>query len=114
MSFKTTWRTGVLALLLGAAAHADKLVYPLPPDSEVGLQKDLKYSGDLRFDLYRPARQESALPVVLFMNGIGMGMRGFEQYTGWSKLVAGSGLAAVTYDSREGKAVEDAQALLRH
>jgi len=108
----------VLALFtisICAFAAEEKLVVPIPPDSEVHVQKDVAYDGGLHFDLYTPARHSSPVPVVLFMNGVGGGnIRAWAQYTGWGKLVTGSGLAGVVYDSREGGAAKDTQAVLRY
>ena len=111
--------TVALAILFtvssGAFAAEQKLVYPVPPDSQVHLQKDIPYSGGLRFDLYSPAHQDSPVPVVLFMNGVGAGdIRTWGQYTGWGRLVTASGFAGVVYDSHEGGVIEDTQALLRY
>jgi len=104
----------ILAIAIGAFAD-QKLVYPPPPDAQVHLQKDIAYTGTLRFDLYRPAGHDSPLPVVLFMNGVGGGdIRTWGQYTDWARLVTGSGFAGVVYDSHEGGATEDTLTLLRY
>src|SRR5271157_876322 len=98
-----------------ACAADEELVFPMPPDSQVHLQKGMTYAGTLHFDLYTPARHDSPVPVVLFVNGVGGGdIRTWSQYVGWGRLVTGSGFAGVVYDSHEGSTAEDTLALLRH
>jgi acetyl esterase/lipase len=105
----------LFAISACAFAADEKLVVPIPPDTEVHVQKDLNYDGDLHFDLYAPARHNSPVPVVLFMNGVGgRSVRSWPQYTGWGKLVTGSGLAGVVYDAHEGGAARDTRALLQY
>jgi hypothetical protein len=117
-SGKGSWSITIrffLAASSCALAADEKLVYPVPPDEQVHIQKDITYSGSLRFDLYRPERSGSPPPVVLFMNGVGAGnVRNWGQYTGWGRLVTGSGFAGIVYDSHEGGAMEDSQTLMRY
>ena len=87
-------RRALSALLLVFAAYAaeQRFVYLLPADSAVSLQANLVYkttsTTNLHFDLYRPANQAAALPVVVFMQGVGSGnMREWTRYKGWGRLV---------------------------
>ena len=105
----------LFAIAICGFAADEKLVVPLPADSEIHVRKDIAYDGGLQFDLYAPAHHASPVPVVLFMNGVGgRSVRSWPQYTGWGKLVTGSGLAGVVYDSHEGGAARDTRALLQY
>jgi hypothetical protein len=105
----------LFAIAICGFAADERLVVPLPADSEIHVRKDIAYDGGLQFDLYAPAHHASPVPVVLFMNGVGgRSVRSWPQYTGWGKLVTGSGLAGVVYDSHEGGAARDTRALLQY
>jgi len=77
---------------------------------------------ELRFDVYRPAQIAGGrLPVVLLTTGfsddgmrkaIGCPAKAMRSYCGWARLIAGTGVAAVTYTNHE--PVEDARAILEH
>src|SRR5436190_14407789 len=114
-------RRALSALLLVFAAYAaeQRFVYLLPADSAVSLQANLVYkttsATNLHFDLYRPANQAAALPVVVFMQGVGSGnMREWTQYKGWGRLVTTAGMAGIVYDSHDGGVAEDATDLLAY
>ena len=75
----------------------------------------------LRFDLYKPppavAKAAGPLPVVVFANGVGgneTALRDWAIYRSWGRLVAVTGMAAVTHDSRPATAVADIDSLVRH
>jgi len=109
----------VLSAVFCAAAQQPKWTYPLPADDRIVIRKDIEYARadgtTLRMDLYRPNTSGGALPVVLFLNGVGSDtIKNAIQYTGWGRLVAGAGLAAVTFDTREGAIGHDTDALLAH
>jgi dienelactone hydrolase len=60
---------------------------------------------ELAMDLYRPAGQQGAVPVVLLVHGEAdpaalRGVRGWGQYAGWGRLLAAQGLAAVVFEHR--------------
>jgi tetratricopeptide (TPR) repeat protein len=112
-----------LALLLGLAAlpatAAEKFVLAPPPEASLEVRRDIAYRqvGELalRFDLYRPAREQRALPVVIFLNGIGASwMRGHVQYQGWARATAAAGLAGITLDTREATVPEDFDTLVAY
>jgi dienelactone hydrolase len=92
----------------------------------VSVVRDLPFapdvSGNLRLDLYKPATPSSApLPIVLFVTGysdigarkvFGRRIKDMAQYEDWARLVACSGLAAVTYENEE--PVRDLRSLLAY
>lgn len=53
-------------------------------------------------DVYTPARASvnARLPVVVFLNTFGFSRRAEEMYTGWAKIAAAHGFAAINLDSR--------------
>jgi len=120
MKLATCPSVAALALLLaGPLAAEDRFVAPLPAGSAVEMRSGLVYAerGEARlaFDLYLPARRPAAVPVVVFLNGIGADwIRGHVQYTSWGRAVTARGLAGVTMDSREEAVAEDLAALLAH
>jgi dienelactone hydrolase len=72
----------------------------LAPSGEADVRKDIAYSGELKLDLYRPRGAANALPVVVFLNGVGRpDLKEWGQYTSWPRLVASRGLAAVTHQT---------------
>jgi acetyl esterase/lipase len=90
---------------------AAPLVHPLPDPERVEVRSGLAYArpGDreLAMDLYLPAGRasEARLPAVLLVHGeadpaLLRGVRGWGQYTGWGRLLAGEGLAAVAFEHR--------------
>jgi hypothetical protein len=108
----------IMGIALSANA-ADHFVYPLPPDADVSILNDQVYKTvadkKLHFDLYRSAHQRSAVPVVVFMNGVGSGdVRHWEQYKGWGRLVTVIGMAGVVYDSHSGAVKEDTVELMTY
>jgi acetyl esterase/lipase len=87
------------------------LVHPLPDPGRVEVRPDLVYAEaggrELAMDLYLPADRApgSRLPAVLLVHGeappeVLRGVRGWGQYTGWGRLLAGEGLAGVAVEHR--------------
>src|SRR5262245_21500041 len=96
--------TSLLCLAASAFAQQQKWTYPIPSDDAVTLRKDIEFlkTGDvsLKLDLYLPKTAADRMPVVFFLNGIGSSdFKRWTQYTGWGKLTAGNGMAAVTFDT---------------
>ena len=92
---------------------------PVPAAAEVEIRKNIVYrkSGDasLAFDLYLPVKRSAAVPLVIFVNGIGADwMRGHAQYTGWGNAATTRGLAGVTMDSREATVDDDVRGLIAY
>jgi acetyl esterase/lipase len=90
---------------------ARPLVHPLPDPDRVELQPDLVYThGDgreLAMDVYLPSGRapETPVPAVLLVHGeadpeLLRGVRGWGQYTGWGRLLAGQGMAGVAFEHR--------------
>jgi acetyl esterase/lipase len=90
---------------------AAPLVHPLPDPERVEVEADLAYTvaagRELAMDLYRPAGLEPGvrLPAVLLVHGeadpaLLRGVRGWGQFTGWGRLLAGEGLATVAFEHR--------------
>ena len=90
------------------------VVYELPGMNTVSVDQDIEYhrAGDqaLRLDIYRPAApaRRSPLPLVLFVTGfpdvgvrtpLGCLFKEVAMTVSMAKLVAASGMAAVTYTS---------------
>jgi dienelactone hydrolase len=80
-----------------------------PAGTAVDVHADLGYlvtgGRELPMDVYRPAGHEGAVPVVLLVHGeadpaVLRGVRGWGQYTGWGRLLAAQGLAAVVFEHR--------------
>ncbi|HWS55303.1 MAG TPA: hypothetical protein VN228_14295 [Pyrinomonadaceae bacterium] len=127
--------TALVACLLAlfappAAAQQNQLARPvvltLPGMEKAEVRRDVAYKteGDatLKLDLYLPpgTAEGARLPVVVFVNGVGDPPAGspvpklkeWGQYTSWPRLVASSGMAAVTYESRGQEADADTDDLL--
>jgi hypothetical protein len=90
---------------------AQPLVHPLPDPDRVELRPDLVYAHDdgraLAMDVYLPARRApgTRVPAVLLVHGeadpaLLRGVRGWGQYTGWGRLLAGEGMAGVAFEHR--------------
>jgi acetyl esterase/lipase len=87
------------------------LVHPLPDPALVEVRAGLAYTEaggrELAMDLYLPAGREpgAGLAAVLLVHGEASpealrGVRGWGQYSGWGRLLAGEGLAAVALEHR--------------
>lgn len=87
------------------------VVDAIPGMDQVRVTADVPYKtvGEqvLRMDVYAPpgSSETEARPAVVFVNGVGdrpgfPGVRTWGQYTSWPRLVAASGLVAVTFDAR--------------
>jgi dienelactone hydrolase len=99
---------------IGAMARFDPaqpLVHPLPDPERVEVRPDLVYAHAggraLAMDLYlpRPRAAGTRVPAVLLVHGeadpeLLLGVRGWGQYTGWGRLLAGQGLAGVAFEHR--------------
>lgn len=114
--------TGTLGALLalflvaaGAGAQEDlyerSVVLPVPGDARVEVERDLIYKradgDDLQMDVYRPQDRspDARLPAVVFVHGGPVaGLPGppkdAAQFRSYGRLVAASGLAAVTFSHR--------------
>jgi acetyl esterase/lipase len=90
---------------------ARPLVHPLPDPDRVEVRTGLVYTSgggrELALDLYRPAGRPltERVPAVLLVHGeadpaLLRGVRGWGQYTGWGRLLAGEGLAGVVPEHR--------------
>ncbi len=93
-----------------------KVVYEIPEMSALIVKRDLEYhrseSGPLTADLYYPSRTRDMgrRPAVLFVSGypdpgfeamVGCKFKEMESYVSWSRLVAASGMIAVTYSNHD-------------
>ncbi len=103
------------------------VVYEIPDMEAVTVRRDVEYSsseeGALTMDLYRPAEVERAsrCPAVVLVSGfpdlgfeaaVGCKFKEMGFYTSWGKLLAASGLTAITYTNRDPAA--DLDLLLAH
>ena len=92
----------ILTLVITSAvlAQTEVAVLKLPGMEKVDVRKDLRYEGDLYFDLYRPPNAKTPLPLVVFINGVGSReLPDWGQYTSWPRLVAARGMAAIVYET---------------
>ena len=101
-----------------------QVVLTLPGTDDVLVLRDLPWSDqtDRFVDVYRPADAEGhALPAVVLVTGYPdpgfkamtrRCMKDTAPYESWTRLMAASGLAAVTYTNRD--PVEDASAVMRY
>ena len=112
-----------LLLLLGAPLVAQPLpdllrrtvVLKDPRAEKVEVRKNVAYDGERKFDLYRPPNASGALPVVIFLNGIGQpSLKEWGQYTSWPRLVAARGMAAISYETSGDDVAAQTEALLRY
>ncbi len=88
-----------------------KVVYEIPGMDAVTIRRGIEYQAGLTMDLYYPANSTSApMPAVVFVIGysdagaeamLGCKFNEMESYISWARLVAVSGLAAITYTNRE-------------
>jgi dienelactone hydrolase len=90
---------------------ARPLVHPLPDPDRVELRPDLVYTHAdgraLAMDAYLPAGRApgARVPAVLLVHGeadpaLLRGVRGWGQYSGWGRLLAGQGMAGVAFEHR--------------
>jgi acetyl esterase/lipase len=96
------------------------VVYRMPGQDSVRVQRDVPYRDDLTMDVYYPPSNEQArLPGVVFVTGypdpgfqkfLGCKQKEMASYVSWAELMAASGLVAVTYSNREPP--DDAEAVL--
>ncbi len=86
------------------------IVYDIPGQNDVILKKDIPYQNDLKMDIYYPPRFDfqKKLPAVIIVLGytdeagkklLGSEFRSYVQFTSWCRIIAASGLAAITYQS---------------
>lgn len=103
-----------------------RVVHRLPGMDAVTVRRDIEYrtEGDrsLGFDLYSPTDSQRALaPAVLIVNGypdpgfkrrMGCAQKEMSSCEDWARLIAASGLIAVTYENHA--PIVDARAILSH
>lgn len=102
------------------------VIYQIAGMDAVTVRRDIEYrqsaAGPLTMDLYAPpdASPDQLLPAVIFVGGfpdagvqtrLGCKQKEMASYVSWSRLVAASGLIAITYTNSE--PATDALALLR-
>jgi dienelactone hydrolase len=95
------------------------LVYQVPEMKKVIIKEKITYRNvndtALSFDIYYPPsfNFKKGLPLVIFNNGVGgMEIPRWGIYKDWAKLIAAKGMIAVNYQSRNGRTLEDGEALL--
>src|SRR5262245_32712122 len=82
------------------------VVYDVPAIRDVVVEKNVTYqrtaTRELQLDIARPKGAKSALPAVVFINGVGDRLpdrvKEWGQYTSWPKLVASQDLVGVSMD----------------
>lgn len=135
-STECVWLSIALALLVYALAQPAfaqqseilrrPTVYRLPDMERAIVKSDVtfKTSGSeaLKMDLYYPAAHKSGSkrPAVIFLNGVGnpaapaSKLKEWGQYTSWPRLVAASGMIAISHDSRQSDSASDATDLIAY
>jgi len=88
------------------------LVYSIPGMDQVKVKSDIAYKKDatadfLKMDLYTPPDGKGALPVVILIHGgvesdDPLKPKDWGFYKSWGRLIAASGMAAVTFNHRVG------------
>ena len=104
-----------------------RLVYDMPGTRDVVLRRDVEFraadGGVLAMDLYSPpdSRSDARTPAVVIVAGfpdvgfqarLGCRFKDMESSVSWARLLAASGMVAITYTNREPAA--DLHALLQH
>jgi hypothetical protein len=110
----------VLAPFVAATAsraQTPRLAYHVPAADSVRIIASQQYGTgpSTKYDLYLPhaARGANSLPVVVIFNGGGGAARAQSLNIAWARLLAGIGLAAVTYDGDSTGAAANFDALVR-
>lgn len=107
---------GALSALSRAQVRTydDGHVTPLPPNQSVVIERGVIFHElGLNADVYRPAESgDELLPVVILWNASRHELKDHPQYTGWGRLIAARGLAAVAYEGARDTADTDAKELL--
>ncbi len=106
---------GCVVFALAALADAQELrfFYPAPPPASFAVTTDHPY-GDLRMDVYRPAKAETPLPVLILFNTVSGAERGHPFYKAWAGIAASKGLLAIVPDLRADTLEQDFDALMAH
>jgi acetyl esterase/lipase len=98
-----------------------EVVYQVPGMSRVSVQADVPFKdvpgGALRLDVYRPpdVGRDARVPAVVFVNGVGLpALKEWQIYRSWARLVAASGFAAITFESRRAQVHDDVRDLFGH
>jgi len=114
-----SWNTAILLLTTatGLAAQAQpRLAWHSPAMDSVRVERGGTYrtaaAGPLLYDLYLPPRATTALPLVVIFNGVERPFRDQSLSIAWARALAGSGFAAVAYDSDAGGTRTNFDALL--
>jgi hypothetical protein len=99
------------------------LVHTIDGVADIAVERDLLYTteqGALPFDVYRPTDATAPTAVVVIVTGLpdpgvvamlGKPLKEWGSNVGWARLIAASGMAAVTYTNRT---AADVTALIRH
>jgi acetyl esterase/lipase len=88
------------------------VVYSIPAMDQAKVKRDIAYKKDvsadfLRMDLYLPPDTKGLLPVVILIHGgiysdVPLKPKDWGFYKSWGRLIAASGMAAVTFNQRLG------------
>jgi hypothetical protein len=97
-----------------------QILLRVPRAEEVWVEPNIVFkegegSAALHLDVYYPPdfAQDTSLPVVVFMNGIGLrDLKDFPSYESWARATAASGMAAVTFESLPGQIEADVEDLM--
>lgn len=99
------------------------VVHTVPGADAVTVERDRPFTADPApptFDLYRPPAAAAPCPAVIFVSGYpasGLAqltrtsLKDWASYVGWARMIAASGIAAITYT---GRTADDASTLIRY
>lgn len=104
-----------IVLASAVLAQSETAVLKLPGMEKVDVRAGLRYDGERTLDLYRPPNSKDVLPLVIFVNGVGLpDLKDWGQYTSWPRLVAARGMAAIAYQTNGDGAAAQTAALLAY
>lgn len=112
-------KLALVVLLLAATSAFAQLEAPavlkLQGMENVDVRANVRYDGERTFDLYRPNGSKDALPLVVFINGVGRpDLKDWGQYTSWPRLAAVRGMAAISYQTAGEQAGAQTEKLLQY
>jgi tetratricopeptide (TPR) repeat protein len=126
---KTFALSSLLITLFASAIDAQQrpdprrqpVVFTLPNTDKVTVQRDVTFKtvegNALKMDVYYPPDFKSGkLPVVIFVNGVGiLDLKDWQVYVDWGKLTAATGMIAIIHQSRNAdSAAADAADLINY
>jgi dienelactone hydrolase len=110
----------LISIIFAHAALVQPVVLTMPKTEKVTTQRDVTFKtidgATLKMDIYYPPNFKTGkLPVVLFLNGVGiLDLKDWRVYVDWGKLTAASGMIAITHQSRSTDTAADIADLISY